>query len=381
MLRIGIVAGEVSGDLLGAGLIQAIRTRFPDAVFEGIAGEQMVAAGCHAIFPQERLAVMGLVEVLGRYRELVGIRRQLIRRFIDDPPDLFIGIDAPDFNLGLERQLKEAGIKTVHYVSPSVWAWRQYRIKKIARSVDLMLTLFPFEADFYRRHDVRVEFVGHPLADMIPLQPDQAAARQHLALPAEGKIVALLPGSRMSEVKAIGPTLIQTAAWLQQQSPGVSFVAPLATDATLAQFQSLVTEQDVGGIRLVRGQAREVMTAADVIVLASGTATLEAMLVKRPMVVTYRMANLTYKIYRRLLKTKHVALPNLLAGDESLVPELLQEAATADNIGAAVLAYLNDDTKAATLSQRFGEIHQSLRRDASATAAEAVLSLLSPNQN
>lgn len=376
MLRIGIVAGEVSGDLLGAGLIRAIRQQHPDAVFEGIAGEQMVAAGCHAIFPQERLAVMGLVEVLGRYRELVGIRRQLISHFIDNPPDVFIGIDAPDFNLGLELKLKEAGIKTVHYVSPSVWAWRQYRVKKIARAVDLMLTLFPFEADFYRKHEVQVEFVGHPLADMIPLIPDQSQARQVLSLPDGAKVVALLPGSRMSEVKAIGPTLIETAVMLQSRHPDLNFVVPLATDATRALFQSLLSGHAVANLQVVRGQAREVMAAADVVVLASGTATLEAMLMKRPMVVTYRMAKLTYCIYRRLLKTKHVALPNLLAGDESLVPELLQEAATAENISQAVEEYLNSDDKAQALTQRFSEIHHSIRRNASDSAARAVLALV-----
>lgn len=291
-MRIGIVAGEASGDLLGAGLIRAIKQRLPDAVIEGIAGPAMIAQGCTALFPAEKLAVMGFVEVLGRYRELHGIRTQLIRHFLDNPPDVFIGIDAPDFNLGLERVLKEAGIPTVHYVSPSVWAWRQWRLRKIALSTDLMLTLFPFEAAFYEAYHVPVRFVGHPLAEMIPDVPDLQAARIKLGLPVLGDIVALLPGSRMSEVNALGLTFIHAAQWCAQHRPGVHFLAPLATADTRELFEQLVkTHAPMLSITIIAGRSREVMAAADVVLLASGTATLEALLLKRPMVVAYRRAN------------------------------------------------------------------------------------------
>ncbi len=375
-MRIGIVAGEASGDLLGAGLISAIRQRYPDAVFEGIAGPQMMAVGATSLFPMERLSVMGFSEVFGRLRELLGIRRQLAKHFIANPPDVFIGIDAPDFTLGLERRLHKAGIKTVHYVSPSVWAWRQRRVKKIVKSTDLMLTLFPFEAEFYREHRMPVRFVGHPLADLIPLQPDQVDARRELGLPARGEVLALLPGSRSTELKHLAATFIDTARWLKLQRPDLHVVVPLANAARRAQFQSILAEAlEPPPLMLVDGRAREVMTAADVVLLASGTASLEAMLLKRPMVVAYRMAPFSYWLAKRLLKVKSVSLPNLLA-DDILVPELLQDEATPEQLGYAVLYYLKNPQSAAEVMVHFNEIHHELRQDASQQAARAVLELI-----
>ncbi|MBI3771202.1 MAG: lipid-A-disaccharide synthase [Gammaproteobacteria bacterium] len=376
-LRIGIVAGEASGDLLAAGLIQSIKQRHPTAEFEGIAGPAMIAAGCKALFPAEKLAVMGLVEVLAHYRELHGIRNQVRDHFLKQPPDVFIGVDAPDFNLGLERLFKEAGIKTVHYVSPSVWAWRQYRVKKIAKSVDLILTLFPFEADFYRQHNVRVAFVGHPFADMIPLEADRVAARTKLGLPLDRPIVALLPGSRMSEVNALGKLLLDTASWIHQRQKDIVFVAPLATKATQSAFEEFANEFVTSGIdlRVQEGQARDVMEAADVVILASGTATLEALLLKRPMVVTYRLAPLTYWIAKRMIKTPYVSLPNLLAG-ELVVSELIQDQATADNLGQKTLELLRNPTDYDRIVGMFQRIHYQLRQNASERAATAVLELI-----
>jgi len=374
-MRFGIVAGEASGDLLGAGLIAAIKQRHPDAVFEGIAGPQMIAAGAVSLYPMERLSVMGLVEVLGRYRELIGIRRRLAEHFLANPPDVFIGIDAPDFNLGLERRLREAGIKTAHYVSPSVWAWRQRRVKKIARSTDLMLTLFPFEASFYEQHHVPVRFVGHHLADTIPLEVDKSVARRALDLPATGEILALLPGSRSSELRYLAADFIGAARWLCARRPGLTVVAPLVNAERRAQFEAVLAEQDAPpSLILVDGHSREVMAAADVVLLASGTAALEAMLLKRPMVVAYRLAALTYWLVKRMIKVDKVSLPNLLAG-EHLVPELIQHDATPERLGAAVLSYLENPQAAAAVNVRFDEIHRDLRRNASEQAAEAILQL------
>jgi len=378
-LRIGVVAGEASGDLLGAGLIKAIRQRHPDARIEGIAGPEMIAAGADSLFPMDRLSVMGIVEVLGRYRELLGIRRQLATHFKRNPPDVFIGIDAPDFTLGLERQLRDAGIKTVHYVSPSVWAWRQGRVKKIARSTDLMLTLFPFENDIYQRHRVPVRFVGHPLADTIPLQVDRAAARQALSLPAQAEVLALLPGSRSNELNYLSDTFIDTVRWLRQRRPELEVVVPLANAVRRQQFEAaLARAGDAPAMRLVDGRSREVMAAADAVLLASGTAALEAMLLKRPMVVAYRLAALTYWLAKRLVKVSNYSLPNLLAG-ESLVPELIQHDATPEKLGAAVLEFLQNPETAEHVHRRFDEIHRRLRLDASEQAADAVLELLGRN--
>ncbi|NOX76001.1 MAG: lipid-A-disaccharide synthase [Gammaproteobacteria bacterium] len=378
-LRIGIVAGEASGDLLGAGLINAIRQRYPTAQIEGIAGPEMIAAGARSLFAMDRLSVMGIVEVLGRYRELLGIRRQLVEHFKDNPPDVFIGIDAPDFTLGLERQLRDVGIKTVHYVSPSVWAWRQGRVKKIARSTDLMLTLFPFENDIYQRHHVPVRFVGHPLADSIPLTVDRIAARQALSLPAEAEILALLPGSRSNELKYLADTFIDTVRWLRERRPGLVVVVPLANAARRQQFEAALARIDnAPELRLVDGQSREVMAAANAVLLASGTAALEAMLLKRPMVVAYRLATLSYWLVKRLVRVSNYSLPNLLAG-ETLVPELIQHDASPEKLGAAVLEFLQNPEVAEQVHRRFDEIHRQLRLGASEQAADAVLALLEKN--
>jgi lipid-A-disaccharide synthase len=375
-MRIGIVAGEASGDLLGAGLISAIKQRFPDAVIEGIAGPQMIAADASSLFPMDRLSVMGIVEVLGRYRELLGIRRQLSAHFQQNPPDVFIGIDAPDFNLGLEKQLRNAGIKTVHYVSPSVWAWRQRRVRKIAQSTDLMLTLFPFEEKFYQQHHVPVKFVGHPLADTIPMVVDRPAARKALGLAAESTILAMLPGSRSNELHYLATTFIETVRWLRQRYPDLVVVVPLANEVRRAQFERAMEQvANVPEMTLVDGQSREVMAAADVVLLASGTAALEAMLLKRPMVVAYKLSPLTYWLAKRLVKVENVSLPNLLA-NETLVPEFIQHEATPEKLGQAVVNYLENTELNEAVNRRFDEIHQTLRQDASQQAANAVLDLI-----
>ena len=374
-MRIGIVAGEASGDLLGAGLVSAIKQRYPDALIEGIAGPQMIAAGATSLFPMDRLSVMGIVEVLGRYRELLGIRRQLAKHFKQNPPDVFIGIDAPDFTLGLEKQLRQAGIKTAHYVSPSVWAWRQRRVKKIAQSTDLMLTLFPFEAKFYQQHHVPVKFVGHPLADTIPMLTDKLAARKDLGLSSGNTILAMLPGSRSNELQYLATTFIETVRWLCARHPGLEVVVPLANEVRRAQFEQAMAQiADVPEMTLVDGQSREVMAAADVVLLASGTAALEAMLLKRPMVVAYKLSPITYWLAKRLVKVENVSLPNLLA-NETLVPELIQHEATPEKLGQAVLNYLEDSALNDVVNQRFNEIHQALKQDASQQAADAILEL------
>ncbi|MCB1826282.1 MAG: lipid-A-disaccharide synthase [Candidatus Competibacteraceae bacterium] len=378
-MHIALVAGELSGDLLGAGLMATLRTHDPHARFSGIGGPGMIEQGLRSLVPLERLAVMGLVEVLRHLPELLRIRRRLYRELLADPPAVFIGIDAPDFNLGLERRLRIHGIPTVHYVSPSVWAWRPWRVRKIARSVDLMLTLLPFEAAFYQRHGVPVRYVGHPLADTIPLHDDPSLARRslHLAAPTEeARIVALLPGSRRGEVGRLGPLLLDTAAWVWARRPEVHFLLPAATPELFEVLESMRAERaSTLPLTLVHGQSREVMAAADVVLLASGTAALEAMLLKRPMVVAYRVAPVTAWIARRLLTVSHFALPNLLAG-RALVPEFVQDAATVDNLGPAVLRWLDDAVAQAGLMVEFDALHTQLRCDASRRAAAAVAELL-----
>jgi len=370
-----MVAGEVSGDILGSGLILAIRKRYPNARFVGIGGPLMLEHGFQSQVPMERLSVMGLIEVLGRIFELIGIRRRLKHFFLKNRPDVFIGIDAPDFNLGLELALRKRGIKTGHYVSPSVWAWRQKRVFKIARAVDLMLTLFPFEAKFYKAHKVAVRFVGHPLADSIPLIPNKAQARVKFGLNDACKVVALLPGSRSGEIAYVGESFIETARWLHERDPEITFLLPYVNDARRIQIEELIHCQGRGlPIKLIDGQSRDVMTASDVVVLASGTATLEAMLLKRPMVVAYRVSKFTHYIMKRLLKTRFISLPNLLA-DKELVPELIQDLAQPDLIGQRVLERLNS-TKAVEMQESFTRLHKELRCDASEQAADAISDLL-----
>ncbi len=381
-MRIGIVAGEASGDILGAGLIEAIRKQHPEAEFEGIGGSAMIALGMESLFPMERLSVMGLFEVLPRLFELIGIRRKLYQHFTQNPPDLFVGIDSPDFTLGLEGKLRRQGIKTVHYVSPSVWAWRQKRIFKIAKSVDLMLTLFPFEARFYKEHQVPVRFVGHPLADLIPsdVSKSQAlselCARHQLVVGQNEPVVALLPGSRSGEIHYLGSVFLQAARQVHRQSPNVRFLLPYVNEARKAQIiQMIQAEASDLPIDLVEGDSRTVMAASDVILLASGTATLEAMLLKKPMVVAYRMSAITFYIMSKLMKAPYIALPNLLA-NKALVPELIQAQASPDNLAREVLVRLNDEEKRKALHQQFAQIHDSLRRGASEEAASAVLALI-----
>jgi lipid-A-disaccharide synthase len=318
---------------------------------------------------------MGIVEILGRYRELSKIRVNLINHFTRNPPDVFIGVDAPEFNLHMAQKLREAGIKTVQYVSPQVWAWRQHRVKKIARAVDLMLTLFPFEEEFYASRAVAVKCVGHPLADVIAMHPDKTAARENLKIPGNKEVVAFLPGSRGVEVHYLADVFIQAAQWCLDRRPNLFFVAPLANEARRKQFEQALHRQ--GGslpIKLVTGNSREVMTAADVVVLASGTATLEGMLLKKPMVVAYRLSQMSYFIFKFLSQVSHYALPNLLAG-KALVPELIQHNATPEKIGKAVLDYFRHPGKVANLQQEFEAIHNTLRKNASQQAADAVIQL------
>lgn len=377
-MHIALVAGELSGDLLGAPLIAALQSRYPHARFSGVGGPAMIAQGLQSQVPLERLAVMGLVEVLRHLPELLRIRRQLYCHFLADPPAVFIGIDAPDFNLGLERRLRVHGIPTVHYVSPSVWAWRPWRVRKIARSVDLILTLLPFEARFYQDHGVPVRYVGHPLADVIPLDSDPVLARQALKLPspANTRIVALLPGSRVGEVKRLGPLFLETAQWLHSQRPDLHFLLPAATPHLHDLLETMRSAQAPDlPLTLLQGHSREAMTAAAVVLLASGTATLEAMLLKRPMVVAYRVAPLTAWIARPFVSTPYFALPNLLAGRE-LIPEFIQDAATVANLGPAVLRWLEDEAVREALTAEFAALHGALRCAASQKAAEAVVELL-----
>lgn len=369
-LCVALVAGEASGDILGSGLMRALKARHPLVRFIGVGGPLMEAEGMQSYFPMERLAVMGLVEVLGRLRELLKRRKVLIQTLIAEKPDVFIGIDAPDFTLNIELKLRQAGIKTVHYVSPSVWAWRQKRVLKIREGCDLMLTLLPFEARFYEEQGVPVRFVGHPLADTIPLAADRQAARTALGLGA-GPVVALMPGSRGGEVGRLGALFLDAAQRLGELIPGVHFVVPCANGARRAQLEQMLEGRDLP-LTLLDGQSHQALAACDAVLIASGTATLEAMLYKRPMVVAYRLAPLTYWILKRLVKSPYVSLPNLLAQRE-LVPELLQDAATSEAL-AQILAPLVADGRQQT--ERFDEIHRTLRRDASNQAADAVLALL-----
>jgi lipid-A-disaccharide synthase len=381
-VRIGIVAGEASGDILGAGLIRALREYFPDAVFDGVGGPLMLEQGFQSMVPMERLSVMGLIEPLKRLPELLSLRKRLIRSWLANPPDVFIGIDSPDFNLGIEKALRAGGIKTVHYVSPSVWAWRRRRINKIKKSVDLMLTLFPFEAAFYREQGVPVVFVGHPLADQLPLQPDRHAARENLGLDAEAPVLAVLPGSRGGEVRLLGEVFMRAALELTRQRPGLQCLVVAANEARLAELQAIratLGEADDACLRIQLADSHAAMAAADVVMLASGTATLEAMLLKRPMVVAYKMAPLSHAIISRMLKVPYIALPNLLA-DKKLVPEFIQDEVDENTLAAAVLEQLDNAQYRERLNQAFLAIHQDLRRDASAGAASAIAELLGGDQ-
>ena len=379
-MKIAIIAGEVSGDILGSRLIEALRIAYPEASFEGIGGKEMQAQGLVPLFDMERLSVMGFTEVLGRFRELWGIRKTLLNRWLQTPPDLFVGIDAPDFNIWLEKRLHANKVPAVHYVSPSIWAWRQSRVKKFVGNLDLMLALFPFEADFYREHSVPVEFVGHPLADEVPLQSDRIEARQHLSLPVEPFVLGVLPGSRLGEIKRIGPDFLIALKTIHQNHPNWVFVTPLATPKVAERFKVLhqAHAPDVP-IQYINGQSRDVMAASDQILMASGTAVLEGMLVGRPMVAAYRVAAFTGWVIQRLgmIKSKYYTLPNNLA-NENLVPELIQQQLTSEAVIEAVeKQFAESADKKAYRLKRFNEIHQTLRKDASKQAVKAIVKLLS----
>lgn len=376
-LRIGIVAGEASGDLLGSHLIAALREKLPDAEFVGIAGPKMQAAGAETLFPMEKLAVRGYIEVLRHFAEILGIRRKLKRYFLANPPDLFIGVDAPDFNLGLEKALKAHGIPTIHYVSPSVWAWRRERVKTIARSVTHILALFPFEPKIYEEAGVPVSYVGHPMADVLPLAPDRAAMRAQLKLAAQGNVIALLPGSRQSELHYMAELFIRTAQKIASIEPDIHFLVPLVSRETRDFFEAALYRLGAEDLPLtiLFGHAHAALTAANVALVASGTATLETALLKRPMVVTYKLSRLSAFLMRRKGYLPYVGLPNILAG-RFVVPELLQEDATPGNLAQALLNLLHDSQVRNGLEAEFRVMHESLRQNTAQRACEAVLQYL-----
>ena len=374
-LTITLVAGETSGDILGAGLIRALKARVPDARFVGVAGPLMQAEGCEAWYEMEELAVMGIVEVLGRLRRLLHIRADLTRRFTELQPDVFVGIDAPDFNITLEGNLKKQGIRTIHYVSPSVWAWRQKRVFKIGRATDLVLAFLPFEKAFYDRFNVPCRFIGHTMADAMPLDPDKNTARATLGISPEAKCLALLPGSRGAEVEMLSADFLKTALLLRERFPGLEIVVPLVNAKRREQFERIKAEvaPDLT-MHLLNGQGREAMVASDAALLASGTAALECMLAKCPMVVGYRMKPFTFWLAKRLVKTDYVSLPNLLAGRE-LVKELLQDECEPNALAKALGPLLEDGAQSHQMHDTFRDLHQQIRCNADEQAANAVLEL------
>ncbi|MGQ9660489.1 MAG: lipid-A-disaccharide synthase [Thermochromatium sp.] len=375
---IGLVANEPSGDLLGAALARAIRARCPKVQIVGVAGPKMRQVGCETLFDMERLSVMGLTEVLSHLPELLDLRRRLREYFIAHPPAVFIGVDAPDFNLGLERQLRERGIKTVHLVSPTVWAWRPGRVKDIRRAVDCLLCLFPFEEELLRAQGVTATYVGHPLADEIPLTVERTEARTALGLSVDGPIIALLPGSRAGEMRRLAAPFIATARRCLNSRPELRFVVPLVNARLRALFESIWQRLDPGlPLTLVDGHSREVIAAADAVLTASGTATLETLLLKRPMVVAYRLHPLTYHLVRwlKLVKVPYVAMANLLVG-RALAPEFLQGDCRPERLAPALIAYLDDPERVAAIQTEYDRIHRELRRDAAASAATEVLNLI-----
>jgi lipid-A-disaccharide synthase len=379
--RFALAAGEASGDQLGAGLVAALRARYPDAEFAGIGGDAMRSAGFDSWHDASELAVMGLSEVVAHLPRLLRMRSALASRLLAWQPDVFVGIDAPDFNLGLERSLKRRGLRTVHYVSPSIWAWRQGRAARIARSADRVLCLFPMEPAIYARHGVDARFVGHPMADAMSLDPDQGAAQERLGLHAGRPVLAVLPGSRLGEIRRLGAIFLDAARRVAAETAGLQIVVPAANPACREALARLLEAAPFAGTtaHLIDGQARDAMVASDAVLLASGTATLEALLAKRPMVVGYRIAPLTHAIVQGfgMLKVRHYALPNVLAG-EPLVPELMQDQCTAENLAAAILPRLQDPSIGEALQARFRDIHLALRQDASNRAAESIVQLLPP---
>lgn len=375
-MYIGVVAGETSGDRLGAGLMGEIRKHIPDARFVGICGPRMQAMGATSLYPMDNISIMGMDGLSQNLLRIVRIRRHLIQYFLNSPPDVFIGIDVPDFNLGLERRLKRASIKTVHYVSPTVWAWRGYRIHKIRRSVSHMLTLFPFEASFYERHNVPVTFVGHPMADEISNMVSPEQCRLELGLPKDQRVVALLPGSRLRELQRHGELFVDTAMWLYTRHPDLRFVAAFVDQAMRDRFECLLRQRATDlPVLCVVDRAREALAASNVAVLASGTAALEAALLAKPMVVTYKVSKVTHLLVRLCAHVDYYSMPNNLL-DQPIVPEFIQDEATSGNLGRAVEDYLLDSAKADVLSGKFEQIRSQLRRNANHRAASAVMSLV-----
>jgi lipid-A-disaccharide synthase len=377
VVRIAMVAGEASGDLLASQLIAALRAKLPNAVFYGIGGPKMIGQGFDAWYPLEKLAVRGYVEVLRHYREISGIRNELKRRLLADPPDVFIAVDAPDFNLALEKILKKRGIPSVHYVSPSIWAWRGQRIHKIGAAVSRVLALFPFEPALYEKQGIPVSYVGHPLADMLPVADGRDAARALLGLAAQQPIFALLPGSRQSELEYMAETFIETARLIHQSQPTALFLVPLATRETRLLFETAIYQRAARElpIRLLFGHAHEAMMASDAVLVASGTATLEAALLKRPMAIVYKMAPFSYRLMRRMGYLPYVGLPNVLAG-KFVVPEFIQNDATPENLAQVLLNLYADKATCARISEVFGAIHLQLRQNAAEKAALAVIAFL-----
>lgn len=373
-LRIAMVAGEPSGDVLAAGMVAELKRLYPDAIIEGIGGPNMQAQGFHSLFDMETLSVMGLVEVLSHLPAILKVKKALLAYFSDNPPDIFVGIDAPDFNLRVEKELKSKGIKTIHYVSPTIWAWREKRVHKIAKAAGRVLGLFPFEQQVYDKYDVPYTFVGHTMADSIALTPDQQASRNTLNLPIDKAVLAVLPGSRRGEVDTLLPIFIETMEKIASQRPDIEFVIPAANAHRLEQINGMLKEANNASERLpihvTEGTSRDAMIASNVILLASGTATLEAMLCKRPMVVAYKLSPITYKIMQRLYKAPFFALPNLLA-NEALVPELLQEDVNPDTLSQHALTYFDSDNT--DLISRFTDLHHTLKCNADKTAAQAVV--------
>ncbi len=372
-----MVAGEASGDLLASHLMIALKQRLADVEFVGIGGPKMQAQGLESWWPMEKLSVMGYWEALKHYREISGIRRHLTKRLLALRPDIFIGVDAPDFNLGLEIKLKAAGMTTIHYVSPSIWAWRGGRIKKIGRAVKRLLALFPMEPPLYEKERIPVTYVGHPLADIIPLETRRDQVREKLFIPRNVPVFALLPGSRRGELEAMAETFVQTAKIIRERLPQALFIVPLTTRETRLQFEMAIYTQAAGEIpfRLLFGHAQDALGAADVSLVASGTATLEAALIKRPMVITYKIARISYWIMKRMAYQPFVGLPNILAGRQ-VVPEILQDQATPENLATALINLYEDAANAAAVAAAFTEIHLQLRQNTAEKAANAVIECL-----
>jgi lipid-A-disaccharide synthase len=377
-MRIGICVGEASGDTLAAELIKAIKRKHPEAEFVGIAGPQMLSESCKALFPVSDLSVMGVAEVLPKIPKILRIRKQLLQYFLENPPDIFIGVDAPDFNLPLEAKLKAAGIKTAHFVSPTIWAWREGRVHKIKKSTDLMLCLFPFELSIYEKYKVPAVYVGHPAADKLPTLCNKHEVRQNLGYENDAKVVALLPGSRKMEIERMGKLFLEAAHWLHRKDANIQFILPLAKTETREYFDKLFKASHYTySLKIIDGKAYDAIKASDVVLVTSGTATLESFLLNRPMVVVYKMGALNWFLAKLLVKVKYIALPNIIA-DAPLVPEMLQHEATAENCGRAVLDWLKQPEKVKRLKERYKPLQENLRRSAAEQAANAILKLLHP---